>query len=145
MRLQETFPIWHHPGGVRGARDAVRIQLAWWNLPVDRDLVVLLVSETVTNAVEHGGPPSSVSLTWDATTLNVSVRDAQPDSLPVVRAAADGDETGRGLAMVAALAERWGIEVGPTWKSFWFEVGRQPVSTFEAASYLLLGDEVEPV
>jgi anti-sigma regulatory factor (Ser/Thr protein kinase) len=56
--------------------------------------------------------------------LRLSVTDAS-DTLPVLREAAPEDESGRGLPLVAALADDWGAEpracgIG---KTVWFELG----------------------
>jgi hypothetical protein len=53
--------------------------------------------------------------------LRVEVHDGSP-VLPVQRNAAASAEGGRGIALVEALAVRWGVEARPTGKTFWFEV-----------------------
>ncbi|MCM2393627.1 ATP-binding protein [Streptomyces albipurpureus] len=78
---------------------------------VDVDMVVLAVSELVTNAVIHGsrpGDPVAVSVERDERTLRVSVEDRSV-ALPCPRAAGDGEDSGRGLGLVAASADRWGV------------------------------------
>jgi anti-sigma regulatory factor (Ser/Thr protein kinase) len=159
VRLQQTFEISHRPEGVRRARDSVRACMQEWCLPVDHDLVVLLLSEVITNAVAHGAPPATVRLVWDATTITVSVRDAGVGSLPARRATDGESESGRGLGMLAALADRWGVDVGQYAKSVWFQLGRrgqcdeddcvadpEDASVFDFDDLLVLWqDEVEPV
>lgn len=90
--------------------------LASWRLPAEvRDDAVLLVSELVTNAVIH--TPSArilcaAELVMDRN-LRIEVHD-QGDGrrgLPPCRPGAD-DESGRGLLLVAELAESWGT--GPS-------------------------------
>jgi anti-sigma regulatory factor (Ser/Thr protein kinase) len=147
------------PEAASQARRVVRERLLSWDVAVDHDVVVLLASEAVCNAVQHGRSPASLRLTWDGITLRLEVRDAGTDSLPVPRDASGLAESGRGLALVAALAHRWGIDVGADSKALWFEVrGRRDddlddgvpaiadAIAFEVAGYLLLrNDEVEPV
>ncbi|WNM35462.1 ATP-binding protein [Streptomyces sp. Li-HN-5-11] len=60
----------------------------------------------------------------DAGRLRVSVTDAN-DALPTLCEASPEDESGRGLALVAALADDWGAEPRPggIGKTVWFEVG----------------------
>lgn len=82
-----------------------------WLLPEDAVIAaVLVVSELVTNAVRHG-QRGQVRLRLDlkAETLTVTVADETPyQPLPAATLPADDDETGRGLALVAALSRRWG-------------------------------------
>ncbi|WP_372441041.1 ATP-binding protein [Actinacidiphila acididurans] len=90
------------------------------------ETAVLLVSELVTNAVRHSRVAGRYILARcvlreDA--LRVEVGDAG-DGVPVVRAAGDEAEGGRGLALVDALAAKWGTEpraygIG---KTVWFEL-----------------------
>ena len=80
--------------------------------------ISLVVSELVTNAVEHGEPPvmfgidSSVDTSTDPNTdpntvrIRVTVSD-EGGGEPRVRAAADHAIGGRGLALVEMLASRW--------------------------------------
>ncbi|MBB1257099.1 ATP-binding protein, partial [Streptomyces sp. OF3] len=61
----------------------------------------------------------------DGDTLRVEVADPRGDRLPAVAAEAESDEheSGRGLVLVAALADRWGVVVGPTpRKTVWAEI-----------------------
>jgi anti-anti-sigma factor len=85
-------------------------------------VIILLVSEAVGNAVQHGRPPATLRLVWDGTTFCVEVRDAGVDSLPVQRRAEDLAESGRGIALVDALADNWGVEVSAASKALWFEL-----------------------
>lgn len=82
----------------------------------------LVVSELVTNASLHGEPPISVRLLRFDRTTRIEVEDAG-SALPV-RVQRDFDATtGRGLTMVASLADRWGVERGATGgKIVWAEI-----------------------
>ena len=76
--------------------------------------ISLVVSELVTNAVEHGEPPvmfgidTSVDTGTDPSTdrIRVTVSD-EGGGEPRVRDAADHATGGRGLALVEMLASRW--------------------------------------
>ncbi len=80
---------------------------------------VLLVSELVTNSVLHGGPPLVVAVDCTEAALQVRVRDGSPQ-LPTPRDAARGDENGRGLALVDAMSDEWGVERDADGKHVWF-------------------------
>jgi anti-sigma regulatory factor (Ser/Thr protein kinase) len=71
--------------------------------------VLLAVSELVTNAVVHGRPPRELRVSSEPIRLRVEVRDADPGpgSEAVVAVLGTG---GRGLAIVAAVADATGVE-----------------------------------
>jgi anti-sigma regulatory factor (Ser/Thr protein kinase) len=85
--------------------------------------VTLLVSEVVTNAIVHAGTEVEVSvgLTPDAVRIEVTDKESV---LPTPRDATDEETSGRGLALLEALASAWGVEAGPEGKVVWFEVPR---------------------
>ena len=85
------------------------------------DDAVLLVSELVTNSVLHGGPPVVVAVDCDEATLQVRVRDGSP-ALPAPRDAAQSDENGRGLALVAEMSADWGVDTQEDGKHVWFVI-----------------------
>ncbi|RSS57964.1 ATP-binding protein [Streptomyces sp. WAC07061] len=72
--------------------------------------VLLTVSELVTNAHVHAHSSAHLVLTWDGSCLHVSVADDDPQ-VPSPRAASTGATSGRGLAIVDALADRWDAHV----------------------------------
>jgi DNA-binding response OmpR family regulator len=88
------------------------------------DTVTLLVSELVTNAVVHAGSDVEVMVRLTATAARIEVTDTSVESIAPRDAAADED-SGRGLALVETLAERWGVRPAPGGgKTVWFEVRR---------------------
>ena len=82
---------------------------------------VLLVSETVTNAVRQGGPPLVVEVDCDEVSLQVRVRDGSA-ALPVARQARPEDEGGRGLQLLDLLSHDWGVDPEPDGKAVWFRL-----------------------
>ena len=78
------------------------------------DDVVLVATELVSNAVRHADPlpGGQVTVTWELDTRSVIVRvtDGGASSQPAVQHPSSRDTSGRGLALVAALAASWGIE-----------------------------------
>ena len=106
------------------ARRYVASQAATWPAGL-LDLVELLASEVVTNAVIHGRGPVELLLNDDGSRLKVDVGDGKPGPLPWMPGQpADGHERGRGLLIVDYLADRWGYRPHPTapGKIVWFEL-----------------------
>ncbi len=93
------------------ARRQVRSALGRWGLAGLGDDAGLVVSELFTNAVVHSGSDNVACLLWTAAgKLHIEVVDeGRAPAGPQARTAADGDESGRGLALVAHLAEGWGV------------------------------------
>ncbi len=78
-----------------------------------------------TSAVLHAYEPLvPVRILEREVRLRVEVFDGSP-RLPVQRGAAAGAEDGRGLELVHALADRWGVDARPDGKTFWFEIGTE--------------------
>ncbi|MFI9061395.1 ATP-binding protein [Streptomyces sp. NPDC053429] len=102
------------------------------------DAAELVVSELVTNALRHSGAPRGrdigVRLARREGRVRVEVSDAGAVVDLAPQTATAGDERGRGLAIVAALAERWGCRPRPhgIGKAVWAEV--RPSSQEGAAS-----------
>ncbi|MFJ4846577.1 SpoIIE family protein phosphatase [Streptomyces sp. NPDC088733] len=111
------------------ARRAARRQLEVWGC--DAEIIYtgeLIVSEFVGNAIRYGSPPLRLRVILDQT-LTYEVRDGARTS-PYVKHARAVDETGRGLFIVASLADRWGTRYHSDGKSVWAEVS---VSTASGA------------
>ena len=82
----------------------------------------LLVSELVTNAVLHGRTAATVEVHRPADVLRVSVRDDSAQLPAAGTSPSPESESGRGLAIVAMLANRWGVETVAGGKAVWFEL-----------------------
>ncbi|TLS40598.1 ATP-binding protein [Streptomyces montanus] len=128
---------WHLPRHARSvgrARALLREQATAWKLPDEMaETAVLLLSELMTNAYRHAkvspGHEIRTRCVLDAGRLRVSVADAN-DTLPALREATPADDSGRGLPLVATLADEWGAErrAGGIGKTVWFTLrsGVQP-------------------
>ncbi|MFG2575007.1 SpoIIE family protein phosphatase [Streptomyces sp. NPDC048481] len=109
------------PAEVARARAAVRERLHGWGLDALADTAALMVSELVTNAVRHSrGRPAGLRLVRGDTLL-CEVEDDDHE-LPDLLSAGPGDESGRGLRVVSALAREWGASRTADGKSVWFEL-----------------------
>ncbi|GAA1355892.1 hypothetical protein GCM10009612_21020 [Streptomyces beijiangensis] len=79
------------------------------------------------NAATHGRVPGRdfrLDLTRTAhRTLLIEVTDSRGDRLPAPQPPPGAAESGRGLLLVEALADRWGVSLGPTpRKTVWAEL-----------------------
>ncbi len=117
--------------GARLARLLSREQLRSWGRPFETAEQV--VAELANNAVQHGHVPGRsfrLTLTVSATdTLRIEVTDVRADRTPPAqpRPPAPDAEGGRGLLLVAALADRWGTDLGPVpCKTVWAELPAPP-------------------
>lgn len=122
---------WLLPRHARSVGRARALFLVWaeeWRLPEETaETATLLLSELMTNAVRHcrvsGRDITARCRLTESGTLRVEVSDAG-NSLPTLRAAEPDDESGRGLALVAALASAWDADPRPygIGKTVWFEL-----------------------
>jgi anti-sigma regulatory factor (Ser/Thr protein kinase) len=117
--VRARFP--GQPGSVRAARHLLRSHVAPMLPDEHVDTAVLLVSELVTNTVVHAG--TSVELVvciQDRAGLRVEVADGSVQH-PTIRHDPMAS-TGRGLHLLDALADRWGVTARATGKTVWFEL-----------------------
>lgn len=91
------------------------------------EAALLLTSELVGNAVRHGRPDVAMSVDCSKQRLHVEVEDGSPD-LPQPRTPSPTAETGRGLLLVQAYADRWGVRALQHGKVVWFTLGSRTPS-----------------
>lgn len=114
------------PGTRRGpaaARAVVGAILAAWGLDVLRDEAMLLVSELVTNAVQHA--PGAASYELEVVERGDGVRISLADGSsvrPLIKQLNHDTSRGRGMAIVAALSARWGAEDHHGGKRVWVDL-----------------------
>ncbi|MFG3659812.1 SpoIIE family protein phosphatase [Streptomyces sp. NPDC047706] len=107
------------PAAVAELRARVTRRLTEWGLQDLAFTTELILSELVTNALRYGGAPIRVRVLRDRS-LICEVFDGS-STAPHLRYAAMTDEGGRGLFLVAQLAERWGTRYLPGGKVIWAE------------------------
>ncbi|MFD8391580.1 ATP-binding protein [Streptomyces sp. NPDC059680] len=101
------------PRGARLARLLAADQLRGWGLPTDP--ATLVVAELAANAATHGRLPGRsfrLTLYVVGRTLRIEVTDTRGDRLPELGAVDAQAESGRGLLLVDALADRWDVAEG---------------------------------
>ncbi|MBZ6132867.1 ATP-binding protein [Streptomyces olivaceus] len=118
--LQQYFDARHQ--SVRKAREFATRALDGWGLTSRTEDIRLCVSELATNAVLHGatrGHGFVVRLDIDDNCVRLEVHDSRRQQ-PVVREPAATDISGRGLTLVAALSDEWGVrDRTPLGKIIW--------------------------
>ncbi|MFF8385921.1 ATP-binding protein [Streptomyces kanasensis] len=135
LAQQEVFTVQLHPSraGARLARDlaAVWLRGGGTTRPVADD-ALHVVAELAANAAVHGRVPGrafllALRLTTHGRVLRIEATDTRPERLPTPQTPPTDSESGRGLLIVAALADRWGVTEGPTpRKTVWAELDLTP-------------------
>nr|WP_231126911.1 ATP-binding protein [Motilibacter aurantiacus] len=106
------------PRAAREARLWVRSQVPPLG-PEAADALDILVSEVVTNAVLHARTRFTVGVTRLDSAVLVTVADHNPQQ-PEPQAESDSRTSGRGLALLSALSDDWGVTTEPDGKCVWF-------------------------
>ncbi|MFQ6147073.1 ATP-binding protein [Streptomyces seoulensis] len=112
MDEQSEFRFNRAATSVGKARGFIRAALPVEQLCDRIDDITLCVSELTTNAIQHGTPAGHIFLVRvivKESLLRIEVHDAG-ESRPQLRSPVEDDQSGRGLVLVAALADDWGIE-----------------------------------
>ncbi|MFF3844710.1 ATP-binding protein [Streptomyces sp. NPDC002328] len=109
---------------VAGLRRVMRLHLGIWGLHGVTDEAQLCVSELVSNVITHVGPgtPATLAVSMNGVHLRIEVHDPDTRALPTLLGADADSEGGRGMALVDAVADRWGVELGPDRKVTWCEL-----------------------
>lgn len=118
--LEREFPP--EPLSAPAARKFV-LSLGWSDDSDTNVRLATVVSEIVTNAILHARTNFVVSVSPDPAAIRVEVTDGSA-SFPARRPYDATNPSGRGLAIVDAMADRWGVASEPTGKTVWFELER---------------------
>lgn len=121
---REVVRRWaRHPRSVSLARADLLKALSGWGLATVEDVAVLVLSELVTNAVRHArvSPGREIETRYllQGESVRIEVHDAS-DERPKLKIPSVEVPHGRGLVLVEALADRWGVTPRPVvGKSVW--------------------------
>jgi anti-sigma regulatory factor (Ser/Thr protein kinase) len=117
QREERTFEL--DSGQVGSARRFAAAVLQDWGC--DKDDVMLAVGELASNAVLHARTRFRVSLSRRGDRVTLEVSDLNP-RLPVAAEPPHGALSGRGLMLVQAVSEAWGVRTDSSdGKSIWAE------------------------
>jgi anti-sigma regulatory factor (Ser/Thr protein kinase) len=117
-----TWNIPRRAESVSETRHHVEALLTAWNRPAETvDAAMLLVTELVTNAVQHTDTTTIIcTISLHADTVTLSVTDTgTTHHTPVPQQPDDAKESGRGLLIVSALATDWGTHLTPDTRQVW--------------------------
>ncbi|MFE3738735.1 ATP-binding protein [Streptomyces sp. NPDC059134] len=115
----QTFPC--EPETAEAGRRLVRDVLAVWRLDDLADRAALVISELIANAARHT-PCPSIRLRVvrpSARRVRIGVVDRAPSRLPVLGLADADAESGRGLLLIDAMADRWGYDLHGSGRRVW--------------------------
>ncbi|MFI2366905.1 ATP-binding protein [Streptomyces sp. NPDC018833] len=124
IRKPWELPFLAEPQEVAALRRIVRLHLKAWGLLRQTDVAQVCVSELIANVIRHvgAGTPTALRLSMSGTHLRVEVRDPDARALPTLVAVGPDSESGRGMALVDAMADRWGVLLGSDHKVTWCEI-----------------------
>ena len=122
-RLRCVLPFEAVPMEVPLLRRAAVQQLDRWGVLTASGEAELLVTELATNVVKHVGEGALATLILErkGERLRLEVHDMSP-VVTTIRATECGEECGRGLHLLAAMAVDWGTVLTAAGKSVWCEL-----------------------
>nr|WP_237502572.1 ATP-binding protein [Streptomyces sp. SID8374] len=110
---------------IPAARRHVRTVLVGWKLGGLVDDASLIASELATNVIAHAkgtGDYFELGFRRRDGVLILEVADSYQWLMPELRKPADDETSGRGLLIVDALAERWGVHPRNPGKTVWAQL-----------------------
>ncbi|MFF7525426.1 ATP-binding protein [Streptomyces pseudovenezuelae] len=119
-----SIPFTADPAEVAGLRRIVRFHLGLWGLHEVVADAQLCVDELVSNVVAHVGvgTPATLAVSMKDTRLRIEVHDPDRRALPTLVGVTTDSETGRGMVLIDALTERWGVQLRAETKVTWCEL-----------------------
>jgi anti-sigma regulatory factor (Ser/Thr protein kinase) len=109
------------PRAARHARQFISGVLLDWDLVEQRETVVLLVSEVVTNALSHTDGEIELTMSRLPGLVRVEVSDERAEA-PHDLGGGLFDESGRGIPLLGGFSDRWGTLALGRGKVVWFEL-----------------------
>ncbi|MFI2613353.1 ATP-binding protein [Streptomyces sp. NPDC018584] len=122
--MECELPFLAEPKEVAVLRRLVRLHLTRWGLSEVVEAAQLCVSELVANVITHVGEqtPTVLGLSMNDSHVRIQVRDPDTRALPTLLAPEADAESGRGMALLDAVADRWGVTLCGDSKVTWCEL-----------------------
>jgi anti-sigma regulatory factor (Ser/Thr protein kinase) len=92
------------------------------------DAVELMASELATNSVQHAQSCFELVINDTKRQIRIEVRD-NGQGQPLPRSPTPKERTGRGLRIVEAMSDSWGIDPSAGGKTVWFTVPQRAART----------------
>ncbi|MFI7414565.1 ATP-binding protein [Streptomyces sp. NPDC049627] len=118
------LPFVAEPEGLAALRRIMRLHLGLWGLHDVIDAAELCVSELASNVINHvgAGTPGTLAVSMNGNRVRIEVHDPDSRALPTLVEASMEAEAGRGMALVSAVADRWGVQSHADRKVTWCEL-----------------------
>lgn len=118
------LPFCAEPDEISGLRRVLRLHLTLWGLPELVESAQICVTELASNVISHVGvgTPTTLAVSMRDTYLRIEVGDPDARALPTLLHADPDAESGRGMALVDALTDRWGVILRADSKVVWCEL-----------------------
>ncbi|WP_045698175.1 ATP-binding protein [Streptomyces rubellomurinus] len=121
------------PEHMEPVREIVRAHLRLWRKAELSFVAELGVTELLTNVYKHTRGDCELVLSETDTGVFVGVSDFD-GTFPVIREPADDEVGGRGLFLLAAMADGFGTKPRRTGKQVWFRLGPEASRPYEEES-----------
>ncbi|WP_406000607.1 ATP-binding protein [Streptomyces sp. NBC_00829] len=112
------------PREVAGLRRVLRLHLTLWGLPDLVESAQMCATELTSNVIKHVGvgTPVKLAVSMNGTRLRIELHDPDTRALPTLLGADGEAESGRGMTLVDALTDRWGVILREDSKVVWCEL-----------------------
>ncbi|WP_309226267.1 ATP-binding protein [Streptomyces lunaelactis] len=118
------LPFAAEPREIAGLRRVLRLHLTLWGLPELVESAQICVTELTSNVIRHvgAGTPTTLAVSMSGTRLRIEVHDPDTRALPTLPGAECEAESGRGMTLVDAVTDRWGVILRADSKVVWCEL-----------------------
>ena len=117
--VSTVLSVPYEASGARVARRFVEQFATGLGFDGAADDLCLIVTELVTNAIVHGKEPVELTLRYEHGEVTIEVADGDSQVEGVTPHADQVEPGGRGLRIVASLADEWGTRPSHTGKTVW--------------------------
>ncbi|MFD4139557.1 ATP-binding protein, partial [Streptomyces sp. NPDC058572] len=118
------MPFEAEPSELGGLRRVLRLHLTLWGLPDLIEAAQICVTELISNVIRHvgAGAPATLAVSMNGTYLRLELHDPDTRALPTLLDAGRDAEAGRGMVLVDAITDRWGVILRADSKVVWCEL-----------------------